>query len=251
MQVLSAVTLLSFLAAAVNGLTWVQPTAGSTISTGNFVTVQVDNDVGESYTSVQVTFASPCGYFTRNIPTGNAQSLYIPCDVSGPTSARASVSQGASATIQLTAVPNVGSPYPNCSPCASPCALPYGGCNTPCALPYGACNTPCANPCVNPCVNPCAKPCGRRSRRSAACNTPTINPITGTCGEIVTATPCDTIYCNQPLNFPVDCAPRCSRRRLYADGAEEVSAFNPEQQQSAEFIQQQEQQQVAVEQESN
>lgn len=202
MKVFSTVAALAFLATAANALEIVSPTTGSTIS--NPITVQVDNSEGESFTTVQITFASACGSYTRTIPTGFAQTLYLPCEVNGLTNIVASYSSGQTASVQVSVNPSGPVPFgaEGCGyniGCEIPCASP---CFSPAALPPIQATGPVG--CAQPCVNPCGR-LSRRSRRSR-CSNP--------CGHLPTATPCDTLYYNPPVNMP---APDCARHLRRCD----------------------------------
>ena len=242
MQIFSTVAALAFLASAVNALTITTPVSGTTVT--NPIQVLVDNSVGESFTNVQITFASACGSFTRSIPVGFTQTICLPANIQGVTNVVASVSSGSSATAQVV----INSVLPYAGACASPCAAP---CASPCADPYiGGCGLPCASPCFTPsalppvpaaglpgyypcdalCASPCASPCGRLSRRSRRSARALAREA---CANLPTATPCDNLYYNPPCNLPApDCArrlPRCGR--LYGGEAEDVQSFSAEQQQ--------------------
>ncbi len=224
MQVFSTVAALAFLASAVNALVITLPTSGTTVT--NPVSILVENSEGETFPNVQVVFTSPCGSYTHVIPTGNKQSIYLPCEVTGPTNIVASVSQGSSASTQVivnSALPPYGAAC-GC-PCADPLLAggcgPYAGGASPCFMPSALPPVVGALPGVFPCASPCGLPYGRLSRRSRRL------PVYS---NVPTATPCDNVYFNPPANMPLpDCAralPRCGR--LYGEQASEIQPFNAE-----------------------
>ncbi len=125
------------LTSGLNALSLVQPTTGSTVNSGVPLLVEVVNDLGESYTTAEISIASASGNLVINVPVGTLQSFYLPCDILGQTSIVARTTEATSNRVLIVVNPN-----------------------------YQYADVALVNPCLNPC-GPIACPprASRRSRR--------------------------------------------------------------------------------------
>ena len=117
------------LTSAINALIVIEPTLGSSYSTGLPLNVEVINSAGETFETAEITIASASGNLAINVPVGNVQSIVLPCNIVGETTVVARAANAVSNIVLIMVNPAANNyPYANdgvglgCGvPCANPC----------------------------------------------------------------------------------------------------------------------------------